>query len=271
MKLPADRAALASAVYVGQVQHRRHAPHPHAFRYPLFMLYLDLGELDRVFARRWLWSVGRRNVAAFHREDYLGDPSMPLDEAVRRRYAELTGRRPEGPIRLLTHLRYFGYSFNPVSFYYCFREDGETLDGIVAEITNTPWKERHSYVLPIDGAEAGARGSSEAAVALEPWRWRFDKRFHVSPFMPMDRGYDWRFNAPDERLLVHMNIERTDGRDFDATLTLQRRPLSAATLAGCLLRHPWMTAKVVFAIHWQALRLWLKRNPVYDHPNKTHS
>lgn len=267
MKADADSRPLASAVYVGQVQHRRHAPHPHAFRYPLFMLYLDLAELDRVFAGRWLWSVGRRNVAAFHREDYLGDASLPLDEAVRRRYAELTGRRPEGPIRLLTHLRYFGYSFNPVSFYYCFQADGETLDGIVAEITNTPWKERHSYVLPVDGAEA----DSTAPASTKQWRWRFDKRFHVSPFMPMERDYDWRFNAPDQRLFVHMNIERADGRDFDATLTLQRCPLSAATLAGCLLRHPWMTAKVVFAIHWQALWLWLKRNPVYDHPDKTHS
>lgn len=275
MKPDADPRPLASAVYVGHVQHRRHAPHPHAFRYPLFMLYLDLDELDRVFAGRWLWSVGRRNVAAFHREDYLGDPSVPLDEAVRRRYAEVTGRRPEGPIRLLTHLRYFGYSFNPVSFYYCFKADGETLDGIVAEITNTPWKERHSYVLPIDGAEADADargdGDGETTLPAGRWRWRFDKRFHVSPFMPMDRGYDWRFNAPDARLFVHMNIERADGRDFDATLTLQRRPLSARVLAGCLQRHPWMTAKVVFAIHWQALRLWLKRNPVYDHPRKTHS
>jgi hypothetical protein len=277
MKPTADSPALSSAVYVGQVQHRRHAPHPHAFRYPLFMLYLDLAELDRVFAGRWLWSVGRRNVAAFHREDYLGDPALSLDEAVRRRFAEISGRRPEGPIRLLTHLRYFGYSFNPVSFYYCFKADGETLDGIVAEITNTPWKERHSYVLPLDGAEASAQVAAcavtgaEAAPPTGQWRWRFDKRFHVSPFMPMDRGYDWRFNAPGERLQVHMNIERADGRDFDATLTLQRRPLSAASLAGCLLRHPWMTAKVLFAIHWQALRLWLKRNPVYDHPGKTHS
>lgn len=261
MKHSADMRPLASAVYVGQVQHRRHAPHPHAFRYPLFMLYLDLAELDRVFAGRWLWSVGRRNVAAFHREDYLGDPSLPLDEAVRRRYAEVTGRRPEGPIRLLTHLRYFGYSFNPVSFYYCFQPDGETLDGVVAEITNTPWKERHSYVLPVATAANGPDGL----------RWRFDKRFHVSPFMPMDRGYDWRFNAPASRLFVHMNIERADGRDFDATLTLERRPLSASSLARCLLRHPWITARVVLAIHWQALRLWLKRNPVYDHPGKTHS
>ncbi|MCG6117234.1 MAG: DUF1365 domain-containing protein [Aquimonas sp.] len=261
MKRSADSPALASAVYVGQVQHRRHAPHPHAFRYPLFMLYLDLGELDSVFAGRWLWSVGRRNIAAFRREDYLGDPALPLDEAVRRRYAEVTGRRPEGPIRMLTHLRYFGYAFNPVTFYYCFLPDGKGLDGIVAEITNTPWKERHSYVLPLGAAVEGRGGL----------RWRFAKRFHVSPFMPMDRSYDWRFSTPDARLFVHMNIDRAEGRDLDATLTLERRPLTGRVLAGCLFRHPWMTAKVLVAIHLQALRLWLKRNPVHDHPGKTHS
>lgn len=262
MKTQADNPAFASAIYVGEVRHRRHAPHPHAFRYPLFMLYLDLAELDRVFAGRWLWSVGRGNVAAFHREDYLGDPALPLDEAVRQRYAEATGRRPQGPIRLLTHLRCFGYSFNPVSFYYCFQPDGRTLDGIVAEITNTPWKERHSYVLPIDDA-ASATGD---ATPVGHWRWHFDKRFHVSPFMPMDCGYEWRFSAPSEHLFVHMNVERAESRDFDATLTLQRQPMTRRALATCLLRHPWMTARVILAIHWQALRLWLKRTPVYDHP-----
>lgn len=266
MKPTTDRAALASAVYVGQVQHRRHAPHPHAFRYPLFMLYLDLDELDRVFAGRWLWSVGRRNVAAFHREDYLGDPSVPLDEAVRRRYAEVVGRRPEGPIRVLTHLRYVGYAFNPVSFYYCFHADGEALDGIVAEITNTPWKERHSYVLPASEAQQAATGDACLSSPASALRWHFEKRFHVSPFLPMACDYDWRFNAPGERLFAHMDVERQNGRDFDATLSLQRRPLTPRTLAACLLRYPWMTARVIVAIHWQALRLWLKRTPVHDHP-----
>jgi len=252
-----DDKRLHSAIYRGRVQHRRHAPHPHAFRYPLFQLYVDLDELDRVFAGRWLWSVNRRNLAAFRRSDYHGDPMLPLDEAVRRRFEEVAGRRPLGPIRLLTHLRYFGYCFNPVSFYYCFEEDGETLSGIVAEITNTPWKQRHSYVLPVETAQRDAAGQL---------RWRFDKAFHVSPFLPMQRGYDWRFSVPDQHLQVHMNVEREDGRDFDATLTLDRRPLNGPQLAACLLRHPWMTARVLTAIHWQALLIWCRRNPVYDHP-----
>jgi DUF1365 family protein len=249
--------ALHSAVYEGVVRHRRHAPRAHAFRYRMAQLYLDLDELPQVFDGRPLWSVNRRNVAEFRRSDYLGDPAMPLADAVRLQAARVLGRIPAGPIRLLTHLRYAGYVFNPVSFYYCFRPDGETLDAIVAEITNTPWAERHAYVLPVDGAETRGR-------AL---RWSFAKRFHVSPFMAMDHDYDWRFTMPGDDLRVHMDVVRHGERHFDATLSLQRRPLDARALRRVLWRYPLMTARVVGAIHWQALRLWLKRVPVHDHPS----
>jgi DUF1365 family protein len=249
--------ALHSAVYEGVVRHRRHAPRAHAFRYRMAQLYLDLDELPQVFDGRPLWSVDRRNVAEFRRSDYLGDPAMPLADAVRLQAARVLGRIPAGPIRLLTHLRYAGYVFNPVSFYYCFRPDGETLDAIVAEITNTPWAERHAYVLPVEDAQARGR-------AL---RWSFAKRFHVSPFMAMDHDYDWRFSVPGDDLRVHMNVVRDGERHFDATLSLQRRPLGARALRRVLWRYPLMTAQVVGAIHWQALRLWLKRVPVHDHPS----
>lgn len=128
----------ASALYIGQVMHRRHHPHPHAFRYPIAQLLLDLDELDTVFAGRWLWSVNRRNLAEFRRSDYFGDPARPLADAVRDHAAGTLGYRPAGPVRLLTHLRFAGHVFNPVSFYYCYQADGSTLDCIVAEITNTP-------------------------------------------------------------------------------------------------------------------------------------
>ena len=247
---------LASAVYEGVVRHRRLAPRPHAFNYRMAQLYLDLDEIERVLARRWLWSIERPNIAQFCRDDYLGPPGLSLSGAVRLRVEQATGRRPTGPIRLLTHLRYFGYVFNPVSFYYCFADDGMTLVCIVAEITNTPWRERHSYVLPVETALIQGRVFS----------WTFPKAFHVSPFMPMERDYSWRFTTPAADLNVYMDVTRDGRREFDAALTLQHRPLEGASLARVLWRYPLMTAQVVGAIHWQALRLWLKRNPVYDHP-----
>lgn len=251
-----------SAIYSGWVRHRRFKPAAHEFRYKLFMMYLDLAELPRLFDRFWLWSARRPALAWFRRSDYLqrgGEGATSLDEAVRELVKRETGTAPRGPIRLLTHLRYFGHCFNPVSFYYCFDERGEKVETIVAEITNTPWGERHAYVLPAHGS-----GSRDATL-----RFRFDKRFHVSPFMPMQMTYDWRLTAPGERLLVHMENLRDGQRAFDATLSLERREISGGALARTLLRFPLMTLRVMAAIHWQALRLWLKRVPFHSHPAKS--
>lgn len=246
-----------SALYLGSVRHRRQRPAVHAFRYPLFMVYLNLAELDSIFKPRWFWSVNRRNLVEFRRSDFLGDPAIGLDQVVRDTVQSKTGSRPDGPICLLAHLRYFGFCFNPVVFYYCFHADGQRLHSIVAEITNTPWKERHAYVLDVQSAQH--QGSAMF--------WRFDKQFHVSPFLPMDRQYHWRFQVPDEAVRVHMTVDQGDATEFDATLSLRRQPLSAWNMAKTLIRYPLMTLQVVFAIHWQAFFIWRKRNPVYDHPD----
>lgn len=251
-------SALHSALYVGQVRHRRTRPHAHAFRYRIAQLYADLDELEQIVAGQPLWSLDRRNLAAFHRRDYHGDATRPLKQAVLDSVEHATGTRPDGAVRLLAHWRLFGYCFNPVSFYYCFDAAG-ALHSILAEITNTPWGERHAYVLPRAAASHHGRGARVHA-------WRFDKAFHVSPFLPMDLRYDWRFEEPGEDLRVHMDVADSQGSIFDATLVLRRQPLVGAALTRFLFHYPAMTALVAFRIYWNALLIRIKRNPFFDHP-----
>jgi hypothetical protein len=221
------------------------------------MLYLDLAELPGLFDRYWLWSATRPALARWHREDHHGG-RQDLDTAIRQLVETRTGIRASGPIRLLTHPRYFGLGFNPVSFYYCFDRDDRHVEAVVAEINNTPWGEQHCYVLP----------AASSVGAGDKLRFRFGKDFHVSPFMPMDMDYDWRFSAPGAHLLIHMENWRESSNVFDATMNLEREEISSRSLAAALASYPFMTAKVLFAIYWQALRLWLKRTPFHTHPAK---
>ncbi len=246
---------MSSFIYEGWVRHRRFSPTQHQFRYRVSMLFLDLDQLDDAFRGSRLFKLERRGLASFRRQDHLGDPERPLQACVRELVRERTGRAPSGAIRLLTQPRYFGYVMNPVSFYYCYDDAGE-LDTIVAEINNTPWGERHCYVLDPSSNHGTAKTR----------RFRFAKDFHVSPFMPMDVDYDWRFVAPGERLAVHM-INLDDGvACFDASMTLERRAMTPASLRRSFFRYPLMTVKVISAIYWQALRLRLKKTPFYEHP-----
>ncbi|CAB5138867.1 Hypothetical protein COG3496 [Olavius algarvensis associated proteobacterium Delta 3] len=252
----------ASAIFEGTIRHRRFSPVENSFQYRIFFMYLDISELPDLFAPYLLWSVEKPNVASFRRKDHLGDPRMPLDQAVRDLVERRTGSRPNGPIRMLTHLRYFGYCFNPVSIYYCFDREGTRVDTVIAEIHNTPWLEEYPYVLDDALNEHSHRD----------WRrYRFEKRFHVSPFMDMDIDYDWRFHMPGRSLKVHMMNTRKGRKLFDASLSLKRREISHPSLARVLTAYPAMTAKVTAMIYWQALRLRVKGAPFFTHPSKRRS
>jgi DUF1365 family protein len=260
----------ASAVYEGWVRHRRFEPVEHEFRYPLFLMYLDLAELPRVLDPFPLFSARGRALARFRREDFMGDPARPLDECAREAVEEAVGIHPSGPVRLLAGLRYFGHSFNPVSLYYCFDPAGERVDAVVADVQNIPWGERHPYVL--------ARGERRGSVLGD----ELEKTLHVSPLMGMDQTYAFRAGEPGERLSVHIESRpretaknpnssgssRSRGapKQFDATLNLRRRELSRRTLTGLLARYPAMSLQVVAKIYTQSLRLKLKGARYHPHP-----
>jgi DUF1365 family protein len=247
-----------SCLYEGSVRHRRFGTVAREFSYDLFMAYLDLDELPEVLDAARLWSARRAAPAWFRRADFLGDPAKPLGDATRDLVEERTGRRPDGPVRLLAHLRYLGHCFNPVSFLYCFGRDGRRIEAVVAEVTNTPWRERHAYVLTADPACAGGDGVTQ----------RFDKAMHVSPFMGMDHRYELRLGEPGSRLLVNIESRGADGPAFDATLSMQRREISGPALDRMFLRRPAMTLRVLSGIYGQALRLRLRGAPVHGHPRR---
>jgi DUF1365 family protein len=259
----AIRASCASCLYEGSVRHRRTAPLHDEFRYPLFMAYLDLDELPRLFDGRTLWSARSPAVAWFRRADHLGDPRVPLKDAVHELVEQRLGKRPQGPVRLLTHLRYFGHCFNPVSFYYCFDATGEHVQATVAEVTNTPWGERHCYVLPVlDTADHGTATLMYG---------RFEKRLHVSPLMGMDHVYDWRQSVPGAQLLVHIESHRSDGgaKVFDATLSLRRKEIDARSLRDALLRYPLLTVRIQTRIYAHAARLRLRGAEWFTRPDRS--
>jgi len=247
-----------SRIYVGQVNHRRLVPYEHKFTYNMFMMYLDLDELPNLFKPFMFWSVNRFNVASFKRSHHMGRPDKSLKQTVIDRVYENTGVRLAGPVRLLTNLSYFGYGFNPVSFYYCFDKEGGEVEMIVAEVNNTPWGEQHCYYLPTDKHN---QSNGELKHKLE-------KEFHVSPFNPMDLSYHWEFVKPGKYLTVYMQNFKDQQKIFDATLALSEQPVNSRSLSKVLVNFPFMTLKIIASIYFEAIKLWFKRTPVYTHPDK---
>jgi len=242
------------AIYSGTIRHRRLQPARHEFTYPLFMAFLDVDRIPELMKVSPFTSYNRFNWASFHERDHFGDPVLTLRQ---RLVADAEGqgiRLPEGPIFLLTHLRYLGYNFNPISLFYCYSRDGR-LETILAEVNST-FGETHNYWL----------SAANRIASPDSRRYRCSKAMHVSPFMPMDLDYRFVLPPPGEQLIAHMNTMDGERSSFDATLRLRREPWSGASLHRALLRFPWVTAKVIAAIHWEALRLYCKKVPVYTHP-----
>ncbi len=247
-----------SAIYEGTVRHRRYTVRARQFEHPIAFAYIDLDELPELLGGRLL--SARLGAVRFRRSDYHGPVERALGDAVRDTVEARTGSRPRGPIRLLTQLRTLGRCFNPVSFYYCLDGAGERLEAVLAEVTNTPWGERHAYVL------AAGRPDSRILAA------EFDKQLHVSPFMGMSHRYRARVGNPGETLSVHIESWGTVAPDaeptpaFDATLSLRRRPLTRRSLARMLARYPFGSWRVLALIYAHALGLKCSGVPVFSHP-----
>lgn len=238
-----------SAIYEGVLRHRRNGPPRHAFAYRVAMPYLDLDEIDEVCALHPLWSVERPNAVSFRRADFFGDPDVPLATAVRDLVEARTRSRPTGPVRVLAHIRTWGWLFNPIAVYFCLDPTTQQVQHLLLDVTNTPWHEHHAYV--IDG------GAGEH---------RFAKELHVSPFFGMHQEYRLRVTEPGEDLAVRLASAESGKVVFDAALVLRRREISRAALGRLLWRYPMLTHRVSAGIYAQALRLRAKGAPFHRHP-----
>ena len=245
------------ALYTGTVRHRRFHPKAHTFSYPLSYAFLDIDRIPDLCRISPLLSYNRWNWASFHDADHLGESALPLRARLEADAASQGVELPKGAVYLLALLRYAGHCFNPVSYFYCYDEEGH-LERICAEVCNTPWKERHTYWMDVATEHPGQEGRS------------FDvmKAFHVSPFMDMDCRYRWTFTDPGDSLKVHIAEYGQEVFFFDVDLDLRREEWSGFSLLKSLIRFPFQTVGVIVAIHWEALHLWIKRVPVYTHPKK---
>ncbi len=240
--------SLNSSLCEGIVRHRRYKPISHRFSYSLFMPLLDLDELEVLDKEISFFSLKKWGIASFYYKDYM-EGKKDTKKAAQDKLYQLTGVRLSGKVFILCHLRYFGLYFSPVNFYYLFDEK-HTWQYLLAEVSNTPWNERHYYAIP-----ASAHFSHL-------------KAFHVSPFNPIEQEYRWRLKPLDDKAFIHLNVLKNTQKEFDATLLLKRLPLSSNTLSKALVKMPSMTVKMLIFIYWQALKLWFKGAVFYSHSSK---
>lgn len=246
---------MESCLYEGMLHHERLKPMRHRFHYRLCLAYLDLGELPGL-VRSGLVSASRSGLASFRRTDHLGSPMRRIDDHVRDLVEQESGSRPTGPVRVLTQLSCLGYYFSPLNLFHCFGPDGASVQAIVAEVQNTPWLERHAYVLWDGNREKGGGDGV----------YRHTKTFHVSPFMGMNMEYRWRVKRPGETFRFVIENLADDEPVFRAGLHLRRVQLTQENRRRLLFRFPLSPFRITAAIYWQAFQLWRKKCPFHSHP-----
>lgn len=242
---------LRSAILIGRVYHRRLRPTQHAFDYPTAQWWLALDELPEIEQQSRLLSTRKIAPLWFRRADYLRGSEGDLSTAVLAKMSALAGEQLQGRVYFLGNVRTFGLYFSPINCYFLETDDDGQFSHMLAEVSNTPWNERHYYLLDLS----------------EPLE--HDKAFHVSPFNPIDMRYQWQIKAPqnveNQQSMIHLAAIKRE-RHFTATMRLQRHELNRKAIRRVLVRYPINTVTTVLAIYWQALRLWLKKTPIYDHP-----
>lgn len=244
-----------SALYAGHVVHARHRPHAHKMRYRVFSLLLDLDELPLLDKGLRLFGYNRRALMSFHDRDHGIGETGGLKRWVARHLDGANVGVAEDRLRvdMLCYPRMFGYVFNPLTVYFCHdRGDDDRLVAILYEVCNT-FHERHTYIIP---AQSGEDGTVSHACA---------KEMYVSPFVPMNCTYEFRIRPPTDTVLVSINEKDGQGDLLFASFAGKRSTLGGNALMKALLSYPLMTLKIMGAIHWEALLLWAKGNPIYRH------
>lgn len=273
---------LNSCIYEGVIRHRRRTPVENSFKFSAFMFFLDLEEIDAVFADRWFWSTRRFSYASFQRADHL--KQFPSDRSLRCCVEDVLVEHNVdeelGRICLLTQLRYLGFRMNPVSFYYCYRKSDQRLVAVIAEVNNTPWDQQHVYVIhdhqriadsPSENLAAAERRTEQNSFQVRQ-RYikteKLDKSFHVSPFMHSNMHYRMLYSLPDQRIGVKMENFENQKKIFDVSMLMQKRPITTLGLFWLGIKYPVYSLKVFAGIYYQALKLYLKKVPVHTHPDR---
>lgn len=239
---------LNSAIYRGHVRHRRFSPKKHQFSYSMYMLALDLDELEPVANKSIFFNLKKFAPISFYQKDYVIGEPIPLKQRIANKVNQLGADFDGSRVVFMGQCRCFGIYFSPANFYFCYNKQDDAR-WMLAEVSNTPWNERHYYLVDLKG------------------ELKNDKVFHVSPFMELAMQYHWRVKPPQKDVLIHIENHK-DGKVFDATLAMKKQTFNQKNLFKTWLSFPLMTGKVVLGIYWQAMKLFIKRVPFIAHPER---